>query len=236
MWRAYAEAAHHLGARLTAEVLGPGRSGKRLEDLARRLQRELDPMMQKAFESLSEAGDIACAAGCDQCCRTLPVTAGPFEIFVLAHRIADMTAGDPGLAARIAAAAEATSAGSARSDGVEAPGAVAPCPLLGEDGLCRVYSSRPLACRSCVSGDVAACMACADTTLVPRSTAHQLGAGAMMQGVRDALDGLGLAGALVELRAGLAMAVADETAERRWLRGEDVFGDAERDAAGPDGG
>ena len=29
---------------------------------------------------------------------------------------------------------------------------VQPCPLLGDGGLCLVYSSRPLACRGCVSG------------------------------------------------------------------------------------
>jgi len=45
----------------------------------------------------------------------------------------------------------------------------------------------------------------------------------MMKGVTDALDALGLAGRPVEFREGLAVAVREEDAEKRWLRGEDVF-------------
>jgi hypothetical protein len=42
----------------------------------------------------------------------------------------------------------------------------------------------------------------------------------------DALDRLGLPSGLVEIRTALALAFADEDAERRWLRGGDVFGGA----------
>jgi hypothetical protein len=74
-----------------------------------------------------------------------------------------------------------------------------------------------------VSADVSACAARDETVLVPRSTAHQLGAVAMAKGVSDALEALGLNGKPVELRLGLAFALRDTDAERRWLRGEDVF-------------
>jgi hypothetical protein len=53
--------------------------------------------------------------------------------------------------------------------------------------------------------------------------AHQLGAAALAKGVTDALDRLGLAGKPTELRYGLALSLCDEDAEKRWLRGEDVF-------------
>ena len=224
-WRPYAEAARALGARLTEEALKPGRSGKRLDDLARRLQRELDQMMTSAFARLPEDGELACAAGCDHCCRTLPVTVGPVEVFALAHRVRDMAPDDPGLAVRVAAAAPR--GGSERAPGAPpVPGSLAPCPLLGDGGLCLVYSSRPLACRGCVSGDAEACAACDESRPVPRSMAHQLGAAAVARGVCDALDGLGLPSGLVDIRAGLALALADEDAEKRWLRGEDVFAGA----------
>jgi hypothetical protein len=45
----------------------------------------------------------------------------------------------------------------------------------------------------------------------------------MMKGVMDALDSLGLAGRPVELISDLTLALGDEVAEKRWLRGEDVF-------------
>mgnify|MGYP001016569845 FL=1 len=206
-WKPYAEAARDLGFRLTEAVLGPGRSGSRLDDLTRRLQKELDRMMQQAFDALPGGGELACAPGCDHCCRTLRVTVSPIEVFAIIHRLRESHAPDPALEARLAG---------------PQTGSLRPCPLLSA-GTCLVYSSRPLACRGCVSGDASLCAACDDDRPVPRSTAHQLGAAAMMKGVTDALDALGLAGRPVEFREGLAVAVREEDAEKRWLRGEDVF-------------
>jgi hypothetical protein len=218
----FAEAARALGARLTSDALGPGRSSSRLDDLARRLQRELDRMVQQKFDSLPGDGEVVCSAGCDHCCRTLPVMVSPVEVFTLAHRVRDTLGADPCLAERLAGGAPATGAASA-TGAAPARGSLPPCPLLGPGGLCSVYSSRPLACRGCVSADVEACAACDDNRLVPRSTVHQLGAGAMVKGVCDALDSLGLVSTPVELRAAVALAFGDGEAEKRWLRGEDVF-------------
>ena len=224
--RAYAETARALGARLTRDALGPGRSGSRLDDLARRLQRELDRMMQQKFDSLPGEGEVACSAGCDHCCRTLPVMVSPIEVFTLVHRVRDTPRAAPTAPAH---------AGAAPTTGTApAPDSLPPCPLLGPDGLCTAYSSRPLACRGCVSADVEACVACDDSGLVPRSTVHQLGAAAMMKGVCDALNSLGLISTLVELRAAVALALSDSEAEKGWLRGEDVFCGVEcrQDASG----
>ena len=205
----YAEAARELGARLTRDALGPGRSSSRLDGLARRLQRELDRMVQQKFDSLPGDGEVACSAGCDHCCRTLPVMVSPIEVFTLVHRVRDT--------------AQARTGAAWAAGGAPASGSLPPCPLLGPDGLCTVYSSRPLACRGCVSADVEACAACDDNRLVPRSTVHQLGAGAMIKGVSDALDSLGLVSTPVELRAALALAFSDSEAEKGWFRGEDVL-------------
>jgi len=207
VWKPYAEAARALGFRLTETALRPGRSGSRLDNLTRRLQKELDRMMQRAFDALPGGGEPACAPGCDHCCRTLRVTVSPIEVFAIIHRLRESHAPDPALEARLAG---------------PQTGSLRPCPLLSA-GTCLVYSSRPLACRGCVSGDASLCAACDDDRPVPRSTAHQLGAAAIMKGVTDALGALGLAGRPVELREGLALAVREEDAERRWLRGKDVF-------------
>ena len=166
-------------------------------------------MMQQAFESLPGEGQLACAPGCDHCCRTLRVTVSPIEVFTIVRRLREAHFPDPALEARLAALSPVRP--------------VQPCPLLGDGGLCLVYSSRPIACRGCVSGDASLCAACDDERPVPRSTAHQLGSAAMMKGLTDALDALGLAGRPVELRAGLWLALSEDDAEKRWLRGEDVF-------------
>jgi hypothetical protein len=243
IWRPYAEAAIALGARSTAAALAPGRSSARLDELARRLHRELDHMMEKAFAALPGGGELACAPGCDVCCRSLPVGVLPLEVFTVVHRLQDVRATDAALDERLVTfettpATEDATGSTGDSDAtvagrphtgvlaagvVPAPGSLGPCPMLGAGGLCLIYSSRPLACRGCVSGDEAACAACDDTVLVPRSTAHQLGAAAVAKGAGDALEALGLTGRPVELRAGLALALRDPGAEKRWLRGEDVF-------------
>ncbi len=242
--RPYAEAARALGSRLTRDALGPGRSSSRLDDLARRLQRELDRMVQQKFDSLPGEGEVACSAGCDHCCRTLPVMVSPIEVFTLVHRVRDTHGAAPGLGECLPGLWAADTGGGATSaadptaparrgaasltGAAPAPGSLPPCPLLGPDGLCVVYSSRPLACRGCVSADVEACATCDGNGLVPRSTVHQLGAAAMMKGVCDALDSLGLVSSMVELRAALALALGDSEAEKGWFRGEDVFRDAIR--------
>jgi Fe-S-cluster containining protein len=225
VWKPYAQDAYGLGHRLTLTALGPGRSGGRLDDLARRLQRELDLMIKKAFESLPGIG-LACTAGCDYCCRTLQVQVSPVEVFAVSHRLRQAHDGDSVLEERLArlAAADVPPSPDPTVDS-SAPmnrGALTPCPLLA-DGLCAVYSSRPLACRGCVSADASLCAACDDDRPVPRSTAHQLGAAAMAKGLTDALNSLGLAGEPTELRSGLALVLRDEGSEKQWLRGQDVF-------------
>ncbi len=103
--RPYADAARTLGARRTRESLGPGRSSSRLDDLARRLQREFDRMAQQKFDSLPGTGEVACSAGCDHCCRTLPVMVSPIEVFIIVHRVRDTHGSDPAPAATPASAA-----------------------------------------------------------------------------------------------------------------------------------
>jgi Fe-S-cluster containining protein len=228
IWKPYAEAARALGVRLTNAALGPGRNSSRLDVLARRLHKELDAMMQQAFDALPGEGGIACSAGCDYCCRSLRVGAGPIEIFTLARRLRQAHGSDAELQARLAVLMlEPAPRPSSEPAGAEAGAAAAhrrgaPCPLL-SGGLCLVYSSRPLACRGFVSADASICAAIDDERLVPSSTAHRLGAAAVMKDVMDALDSLGLAGRPVELTSGLALALGDDEAEKRWLRGEDVF-------------
>jgi Fe-S-cluster containining protein len=214
-WRPYAEAARTLGRSVTESALSRGKSAARIDDLSRRLHREFDLMAHKAFASMP-GGEAACAPGCDHCCRTLRVTASPVEIFSLSHRLDLHGHPDPALLERILGADSITPlTWRGRS----------PCPLLVES-LCSVYTSRPLACRGCVSADASLCEQCAaydDTGAIPGSVAHQLGAAAIAMGTVEALAELGLCGQPVELRFGLSLVLRDPHAEKRWLHGEDVF-------------
>jgi hypothetical protein len=98
--RQYAEAVRERGARLAQASLGPGRSGRRIDDLARKSHSELDQMMEGAFSALPGSGGIACAPGCHHCCNLL-VAVSPVEAFAIAHRLRDELPVDSALRARI---------------------------------------------------------------------------------------------------------------------------------------
>jgi hypothetical protein len=101
----------------------------------------------------------------------------------------------------------------------------APCPLL-KDGACTVYDMRPFACRSLFSPDASACEAGFASTapaLVPSLDWPRFLACGYITGEIAALDDLGLASHLVELRGALALLLADPQALPRWLNGADIF-------------
>ena len=225
--RQYAEAARERGARLSQVSLGPGRSSRRIDDLARKSHSELDQMMERAFSALPGSGGIACAPGCHHCCNLL-VAISPVEVFAIVHRLRDDLPADSALRARISGLAFDTSpVRPGRSDNPEAEDILAErrtisCPMLAE-GRCLIYSSRPIACRGCVSADASLCAARDVDKPVPRSVVHMLGAAGMMMGLMDALTSLGLVGKPVELCSAVWLTLREEDAEKRWLRGEDVF-------------
>lgn len=100
-----------------------------------------------------------------------------------------------------------------------------PCPLL-VDGACSVYATRPLACRAIFSTDARQCEAGylgADDAAVPSLDWPRNLACGYITGTIAALDDLGLASHLVDLRAALTLIERDRTALVRWLNGEDVF-------------
>lgn len=115
--------------------------------------------------------------------------------------------------------------GRARPGSGEAAAHRKPCPLLA-DGACTVYEQRPFACRSIFSEDARACEAgyagAGDGPIPDLGWPRFLACG-YITGQVAALDDLGLASHLVELRRALAVIDADATAVARWLDGADVF-------------
>jgi Fe-S-cluster containining protein len=105
-----------------------------------------DPRMQ------IEGAPAACRAGCSWCCWMIPgLRSGEADLLLAA--IAQLPEDERGeIKAKLKVAATAiVDAGSSE--------AAYPlrCPLLGDDGRCRVYTARPAACRAFASTDATAC-------------------------------------------------------------------------------
>jgi hypothetical protein len=161
---------------------------------------------------------LACRQGCAFCCRQPVSVTAPEAIFLAAHIRANL----PDKAAAVAAFAAQVA--DRRAD---APGVTwLECALLGSDGNCGAYRARPIACHAQVSVNVEDCKA----SFLPPHT------GQVMEprgytGIKDlcrlillaAMQAKGLPLAFYEMNAAVAVLLATEDAEKRWLEGEDVL-------------
>jgi len=183
-----------------------------------RVMRQIGDLHDKSNGSF--ASEIACRKGCTFCC-SLYVSALPPDIFAIADFI---RANSSDLAADIARIESAD----AVTRGVDSRGRFenkASCALL-VDSACSVYAARPTACRAMMSRSRQAC-----------ENAHlgvSIDESAMIDGaftIRNAyveallvnLNQRGLVVRTYELTHAILVALKDETAERRWYAGEDVF-------------
>ena len=125
----------------------------------RHLLERLDRWMENGRRS--HPGVVPCRAGCTACCH------GPFDITVAdvelireaVARMPEPERGEVGrrageLLARLSALAPAWAPpydigvlGDDRFDQVADHLVAEPCPLLGDDGRCRIYDDRPMVCR-----------------------------------------------------------------------------------------
>jgi len=186
-----------------------------LVDTAERLAQETPP-----------ARPIACAEGCAFCCH-LKVIASPVEVLALAAHLRRKLepAALESLRSRVAAADEEL-----RGKTTEERAAMkTPCPLL-EDHRCVGYEARPLHCMGACSLDARACERAFDQpeedVPVPLWLPQANAADAISAGVSRATAGARLDGTMLELVAGVKIALADADAEDRWRKGEPIFRDA----------
>lgn len=194
-------------------------------------RRSVSPLMEFLYANMSAGSrllgeaKIACGRGCSHCCHSW-VDASAAEV------LATVKSMSPGQRAR-ALAAVAGICESTGGKGFEARTAmVTPCPLL-DDHACSAYAARPIVCRSAVSADAAACGRSyleLSGENIPVPTVWR----ALGQGYAVALEAAvlhaGLVPAAREWNESLRTALADPTAEGRWLSGEDVFEGAQRAA------
>lgn len=160
---------------------------------------------------------LACRPGCAFCCHQ-PVAVTAPEAFFLANQLQDR----PEAVAAMAALAEA-----ARDRAPDQPRvAWFACPLLDGEGNCTAYRTRPLACHAQVSVNVEDCRqgfgpAASRTVMEPRGYTPLKGHCRMILLAAMRVQGLPLV--FYEMNAAVAALQGIDNAEKRWLRGEDVF-------------
>jgi hypothetical protein len=160
---------------------------------------------------------IACKEGCAYCCH-LYVQVTPLEAIRLAQVVKAMAP-----AARDATIARVESAyARVRGKGAAARNLMAlPCPLLVE-GRCTVYGERPMACRGANSADVEACRANIASDSGPKVPAYihqRMVFAAVGNGVAQGLRDMGAQETLLELIAGLKLALAHDDPLAAWRSG-----------------
>jgi hypothetical protein len=187
-------------------------------------RRSVGPLMEFVYSSITSGsrlvGDvpIACGRGCSHCCHTW-VDASPAEVlFAVKAMGSDQRA-------RAAKSVEETCRKTGGKPFDERSRMVCACPLL-EDNMCSLYHARPIVCRTAVSVDEGACRRSfldLSGESIPIPTVWRT----IGQGYAVALEGAILRSGLVpterEWNESLKAALADPTAEARWLGGEDVF-------------
>jgi hypothetical protein len=178
--------------------------------------------VQFACEAAQEI-KAACHSGCASCC-TIRVTATAPEILNIAReirRFPDFVS--PDLTQRVLASSRATRLLSQQQR--MASGLF--CPLI-ENNFCLIYPARPLACRSHVSFDEQACRYALNGGLseVPVSAFHLKVRSLVQNAMQSALRDANLAWGSYELNHALRIALSDETCEKAWIAGVDVFAPA----------
>jgi len=208
----------HMGALAASltQILGRSSDSQR----AGRAARFIHAVVEKSSaRHRSAAGEIACRKGCAFCCKNY-VSATPPLIFAVADALRANL--NPAAGGRIRAAEKLTRGLTltVRRAGHQ------PCALLLDD-VCTVYAARPLACRTFVSTNLAACEQWAPEIPVPEVSKRIRSACA--QALLAAMRAHGLPLHSYELNHAVVLALDEPDAERRWLGGEDVFAPVARD-------
>ena len=107
--------------------------------VARRVHVAIDDVLERDRKKSADSGDIRCHRGCDHCCH------GPVEIWPHEAALLVGIAREAGMEldrARLERQSQYT-----MDTWRQQPAADRACGFLGDDGACKVYESRPNACR-----------------------------------------------------------------------------------------
>ncbi|HTN75088.1 MAG TPA: YkgJ family cysteine cluster protein [Pirellulaceae bacterium] len=204
------------------KVLAGGRAAQVVEQLS-----------QSAHASLQNGTNASplvvlrqCGAGCSACCHTVSADITPLEAIVVAEQLLRSATAET--LARVRARLHLNTVLRANMTAEERSRTRLPCGLLGDDGLCSVYESRPLVCAGVFSLSRPACeQATLPTDLtvltVPLDRPAKAWTMGVSGGLQRALVEAGLDGNLYELNSIVLYALDIPDVAARWLRGDDVF-------------
>ncbi len=174
------------------------------------------------------AADRECGSGCHFCCRFSTVDIMPMEAVVIAEYLQDHCSA----AERDALKSRLEKIVALRKEASPAKAAQLRlgCGLLGDDGLCSVYSVRPLICAGVFSASRDVCEAIFENRDLghdspPFDNPARAWAMGVSGGLQRALSESGLDGNLYELNSAVLCALNTPGAAELWGRGVDVFAD-----------
>lgn len=181
-----------------------------------RLVRHVAERFEASVPAAARA-QLACRSGCAFCCHQ-PVKVNAAEAFFLAGQVRER----PDTAAAVRQAAAQLAGRDPQSPRV----AWLRCPLLDQADGCSVHSVRPLSCHGQVSLNAEDCK-----TSYPSGDTWTVREPALYDDLRNswrlilqaALRLNTLSDTNYELNAALAVVLDSEDAEKRWLRGENIF-------------
>lgn len=208
--------------RILMDILG-GHSPSRASDAAKRAHEFFELSLTRNPSNHK----IACAKGCGFCCH-LRVTALAPEVFHVANFIRREFGGE---LERVLGNVRVADQGSRDLTARQRPARKIPCGLLVENS-CSIYAARPSACRGLTSVSVATCERGYNGEEVDVVTpavwteirqAHN-------QALWAALVASNLPADSYELNHAVLVALENPDAEKRWLKGEDVFAGVARDS------
>jgi Fe-S-cluster containining protein len=201
--------------RLLADILST-RSPARASQAARRAHEFFETSL--AHNPSPHA--IACAKGCAFCCHVSVAATAP-EIFLVANTLRQKYRD------RMDEVLTRVRAADARTRGLDSENRARqriPCAML-ENNVCRVYDSRPGACRGFTSTSRPACERSFHGENVPVSTPSvwRLLRHAHKQALWAGLAATGLPAERYDFHHGLLVALENTDAEASWLKGEAIF-------------
>jgi hypothetical protein len=191
------------------------------------------PLMGFLYENFGQSsrrmprGLTACAKGCSHCCHMWVSLRAP-EVFFVKSAIPDSERQE------VRAAVDAAHAQTGPLSYDERMRLVLPCPLLRDDA-CRLYSARPLVCRTASSTDAGVCERAyrlLSDEEIPQPLVFINQRVSYSIALAGALKHAGYPTVAFELNSALHVALARADAEAAWLSGEDVFADVRCDPNG----
>ncbi|MEQ8787256.1 MAG: YkgJ family cysteine cluster protein [Pirellulaceae bacterium] len=195
----------------------------------RRITRQLADDARRRVHRGADNSPLAvlrqCGAGCSACCWTPVIDVTPLEAIVVATHLEKSFSPEQltEIRARLSDNAQQRQAMTSQQQ----RGLRIRCALLDDEGMCGVYTARPLVCAGVFSLSREACESASGTVGespdIPLDQPAKAWTMGVSGGLQRALVESGLDGNLYELSGAVLRVLETPAVASRWLRGVDVF-------------